>query len=89
LRSENPVLIYGDFINLQTSIDTWVYARNYFDKKAIIFINNSTLPKSIEVELPEILNPTGLKSIFNNNFVVSKNKISIKLPAFSADILIN
>ncbi|NDP21688.1 MAG: alpha-amylase [Paludibacter sp.] len=88
LRSENPVLIYGDFINLHTTMDSWVYARNYFDKKAIVFINNSSIPKKLEVELPEILNPEGLKSIFNNNFVVKKNKISIELPAFSAEILL-
>ena len=89
LRRDNPVLIYGDFINLQTTIDSWAYARKYFDNEAIVFINNSNLPKTIEVEFPEILKSNDLKSTFNNNFVVSKNKISIKLPAFSADILIN
>jgi len=88
LRSDNPVLIYGDFINVQTKKDSWVYARKYFDKEAIIFINNSSKLKTIEAELPEILNAEDLKSTFNNTFLISKRKISITLPAFGADILL-
>ena len=52
LRKDNPVLIYGDFINLQTTTDTWVYARKYFDKEAIVVINNTNKSKYIEVEIP-------------------------------------
>ena len=89
LRSNNPVLIYGDFINLQTASDSWVYARKYFEKEAVVFINNSAKPKMIEVELPETLKPIGLKSTFNYNFVTSKQKISVQLPAYSAEVLIN
>lgn len=89
LRSNNPVLIYGDFINLQTTSDSWVYARKYFEKEAIMFVNNSAKPKMMEVELPETLKPMGLKSTFNYNFVTSKQKISIQLPAYSAEVLIN
>jgi len=88
LRSDNPVLMYGDFINVQTKKDSWVYARKYFDKEAIIFINNSSKLKTIEAELPEILNAEDLKSTFNNTFLISKRKISITLPAFGADILL-
>jgi len=89
LRSNNPVLVYGDFINLQNSKDSWVYARKYFEKEAIVFINNSAKPKTFEIELPEIMNPTDLKSTFNHNFVVSIQKISMQLPAYSSEILIN
>jgi len=88
LRSDNPVMIYGDFINILTTKDSWVFARKYFDKEAVIFINNSAKTKTIEVELPEILKPKDLKSTFNNNFVVSNQKISIQLPPFSAEILL-
>ncbi len=88
LRSENPVLIYGDFINMQTTKSSWVYARKYFDKEAIVFINNSSKPVSLQVEIPEILKAEGLKSTFNHTFVISKNKINMQLPAYSADILI-
>jgi cyclomaltodextrinase / maltogenic alpha-amylase / neopullulanase len=88
LRSENSEFIYGDFINIQTSKDCWVYARKYFDKEAIVVINNSSKPKTIEINLPEILKVESLKSTFNHNFVLSKNKISIHLPGYSADILL-
>ena len=88
LRSENPVLIYGDFINLQTTKNSWVFARKYFDKEAIVFINNSAKPVSFEVEIPEILKAEGLKSTFNHTFVISKNKIKMQLPAYGADILL-
>ena len=88
LRSDNPVLIYGDYINVQTKKDSWVYARKYFDKEAIIFINNSAKSKTIEAELPEILNGEDLKSTFNNTFNIKNKKIKIELPAYSSDILI-
>ena len=92
LRSENSQFIYGDFINIQASNDSWVYARKYFDKQAIVFINNSSKPKSIEVEIPKNLKIEELKSSFNHTFVISnsynKNKIKIELPAYSADILL-
>jgi glycosidase len=89
LRKNNPVLIYGDYINLHTTKDSWVYARKYFDKKAIIIINNSMLPKTIKVDLPEKFDTKGLKSTFNHNFAVSKNKLSVNLSPFSAEILID
>lgn len=88
LRSENPVLIYGDFMNIITTKDTWVFARKYFDKEAIVCINNSAQPKTIEVEIPAILNIKNLKSSFNNKFVISNHKITIQLPAYGADILL-
>ncbi len=88
LRLDNPVLVYGDFINLQTSKDCWVYARKYFDKEAIVFINNSSDSKEIEVTLPEILKSENLKSTFENRFIKRNQEISIKLPAYSADILL-
>jgi glycosidase len=88
LRLDNQVLVYGDFINIQVTTNSWIYARKYFNKEAIVLINNSAKPKTIEVELPESLKTESLKSTFNHNFVLSKNKISIQLPAYSADILL-
>jgi len=88
LRSDNPVLIYGDFISLQTSKDSWVYARKYFDKLAVVLINNSANSKLFEVELPKMLSLEGLKSTFSNNFVVSNQKLSLKLAPYSVDVLL-
>ena len=88
LRKNNPVLVYGEFINIQTNKDNWVYARKYFDKNAIIFINNSAKPKLFEISIPDLLNTEGLKSIFNRKFAISNHKISIQLSAYSSEVLL-
>jgi glycosidase len=88
LRSDNPVLIYGDFINIKTTKDSWVYARKFFDKEVVIFINNSSKSKTIEVELPKSLKITTFTATFNNRFTMKENRISMTLPAFSAEILL-
>ena len=86
-RSDNPVMIYGDFINIHTTKDSWVFARKYFEKEAIVFINNSADSKNFEVTLPEIIKSDKLKSIFGNRFTKINQKISVKLPAYSMEIL--
>ena len=88
LRKNNPVLMYGEFISILSNKDNWVYARKYFDKNAIIFINNSSKSVTIDVTLPVELNTISLKSTFNRKFVLSNRKVSIQLPAYSSDVLI-
>ncbi len=88
LRSENPVLIYGDFINLKAETESWAYARKYFDKEAIVLINNSKAEKKLEIELPASLKNTNLKATFKNKFKLSDGKLQITIPAYSAEVLI-
>lgn len=88
LRKNNPVLIYGNFINIDTKADSWVYARKYFAKEAIVIINNSDESRTFDIELPEVLNAEGLKSVFENKFNKNGQQIKITLPAYSAEILI-
>ncbi len=87
LRKDNPVLVYGDFINLQTTATSWVYARKYFDKQAIILLNNSPKSQSFEVLLPEHLNKTNLKAVFGNSFNLNNQKINMTLPAYSIEVV--
>lgn len=87
MRKNNPALIYGDFINIKNTGDTWVYARKYFDKEAIVFINNSSRNCTFDVELPKMLNGDNLKAIFGTQFGRSGQKIFIALPAFSAEVI--
>jgi len=89
LRKSNPVLIYGDFINIKTTATTWVYARKYFEKEAIIFINNSANSCTFETELPAALKTTDLKATFGNHFSISNQRVQLSVPAFSAEVLIN
>jgi len=88
LRRNNPVLIYGEFITIQTHKDSWVYARKYFDRNALVFINNSANSKAFDVLLPLELNANDLKSTFNTRFNVSNRTVKIQLPAYSAEILL-
>lgn len=86
-RSDNLVMIYGDFINILTTKDSWVFARKYFEKEVIVFINNSTDSKNFEVTLPEIIKSDKWKSIFGSRFIKINQKISFKLPAYSMELL--
>jgi len=88
LRKNNPVLMYGEFINLRSNKDNWIYARKYFDKNAIVFINNSSKQENFELNLPSELNTEGLKSTFNHKFTISNRKISVLLPPYSSEILL-
>lgn len=86
-RNSNPLMIYGDFIELLNDETTWVYARKYFDKSAIIFINNSPETKTIVVDVPTNMNAEVKNSMFGNKTVIEKQKMSVTLPPYSADVL--
>ena len=88
LRTNNPVLIYGEFINIESEKDNWVYARKYFKSNAIIFINNSSMSKTFEIKIPSELNTDGLKSTFKTKFTISGRNIKILIPAYSSEVLI-
>jgi len=88
LRKNNPVLIYGEFINIMAEKDKWVYARKYFDKNAIVFINNSPKSNLFVIKLKSMLSTEGLKSTFNHKFAISNGILSIQLPAYSSEILL-
>lgn len=87
LRSEHPALIYGDFINLQNTENSWVYARKYFNQEAIVFINNSKEAKTFDVQLPEILASNHLTAAFNTIFHAKNGKLKLTLKPYSAEIL--
>lgn len=87
LRKNNPVLIYGDFINLQNEAESWIYARKYFDKTAIVIINNSNKAKDFEVDIPFSLKGK-VKANFGNNFSLKNNHLKINLPPYSSEVLL-
>lgn len=89
LRSDNPVLIYGDFINIQTTKTTWVYARKYFDKEAIVLFNNSSSPKTIELTLPKSINSVTFTALFAAEYSILDGKLKVQLAPFSTEVLIN
>lgn len=88
LRNSNPVLAYGDFVNLLTTTDTWIFARKYFDKSVIVIINNSDTVKKLEVDVPENLR-YDYKANFGSEFSLKNGKLNVKLGAYSSEVLIN
>lgn len=89
LRRDNPVLVYGGFINVSATKDSWVYARKYFDKEAIVFINNSAKTRTFDVQLPAPLDSGKLKATFGNKVQQDGKRIRLALPAFSAEVLLD
>jgi len=88
LRKNNPVLVYGSFMNLQNNGSSWVYARKYFDQEAIVFINNSAESRTFDLKLPRELKRKALHATFGHKFEAQDEKIKLTLPAYSAEILI-
>lgn len=87
LRRNNLAFIYGDFIDIDTNKDSWVYARKYFNNEAIILFNNSAETKEIEVSLPTTLQKNNYSTTFGNNFSITNRKLKITLPPYNAEIL--
>ncbi|MFV0392385.1 MAG: alpha-amylase family glycosyl hydrolase [Paludibacteraceae bacterium] len=88
LRNNNPALVYGDFINLQTTTETWIFARKYFNKSAIVIFNNSDTAEEFDIEIPYNLK-NSYKASFGSKFSLKDGKLNLKLEAYSSEVLIN
>jgi glycosidase len=86
-RRENPVMIYGSFINIINSPDYWVYARKYFGKEVVVLINNNAENQKISFTLPAIFSESTFKSLFGKNYKIDGRKISIELGAYQTEVL--
>lgn len=88
LRKNNPVLLYGSFIDLKISTNQWVYARKYFDREALVFFNTSKESKKISVTLPEYFDKQQFSATFGTEFKLNGRELTIELPALSVEILL-
>jgi glycosidase len=88
LRRSHPVLLYGTFVNILNTPETWVYGRKYFDEEALIIINNSAQPKTIEVELPAGFKVTNFKTSFGQKISIKSGKIVAEMEPYSAEVLL-
>ncbi len=89
LRRSNPVFLFGNMKFHKVGKDVIVYSRKYFDKTAIIFVNNSNKEQEIEINVDKSYNIDNLKNIFSSKFDIKKNKITVVLKPYSSEILIN
>ena len=87
LRKENLALIYGTFTTLLADDKTYVYARKYFDRLAVVVFNKSDKSEKIIVDLPAWMGKAGWEAGFGNNFSVEGNRIAVELPPWSFEIL--
>ncbi len=89
LRRSHPVFIYGDFINIKTEKDTWVYARKYFDEEAIVILNNASESRSVKMDLPSVLKSENYKSVFGTQSHINGRKLNVSMPAYSLEVFIS
>lgn len=89
LRRTDLALIFGDFIPLMIDNTTFVYARKYFDRSAIVIFNKESIERDIIIQLPDWYTPGQVKSHFGSHFTLNGQVIEIKVPAYSFEILTN
>jgi len=89
LRRTNLALIYGDFVNLEVTDSTWMYARKYFEEEVVVCLNNSSQEKSFVLDCQASqLNAKALASTFGHVFTkTADGKLQIVLPAYSFEVL--
>jgi cyclomaltodextrinase / maltogenic alpha-amylase / neopullulanase len=87
LRNNNMALIYGDFRTLHLSEQVYVYARNYFNHKAIVFLNKSPDTKQIRVELPAHLVPLRPQGHFGSVFSYDGHTLEVEVSGYGYEII--
>ncbi len=89
LRKDHMALSYGNFLTLQVTDNSYVYARQYFGKTAIIFFNKSDQSQRLELELPQWLVSKDLTAVFRSEYSLETNRITIDMEPWSFEILAN
>ncbi|MCK4568980.1 MAG: hypothetical protein KAT76_01745 [Bacteroidales bacterium] len=86
LRSKCLPLIYGDFVTLLVTDQTYVYCRTYFDDIVIVLMNKDTKAKTLTFEIPDRFGKITLKSHFGSEPEFSDGSISVSLEPGTFDI---
>lgn len=87
LRSSNLAFIYGDFETLKLTDDIYVYARSYFDDKALVFFNKSDEQKEISITLPERFKDKKYINNFGPDVIIENADISVVVDPYGFEIL--
>lgn len=86
IRRSNMEFMYGDFIVINLSDNTYAYARTYFDRISVVVFNKSNQEKEVLMELPERFTGANLKSNFNNAYSLSDNQLKVQLKPWSFEV---
>ncbi len=84
LRRNNLVFLFGDLKFLSTGKNTIMYSRSYFDKKAIILVNNSDKKQNFTIPKEYITDKSKIFTTFGN--VLNGKKIELK--PYSSEVLL-
>ncbi len=84
LRRNNPVFLFGDLKFLSTGKNTIMYSRSYFDKKAIILVNNSDKKQNFTIPKEYMTGKSKIFTTFGN--VLNGKKIELK--PYSSEVLL-
>ena len=87
LRSISIPLLYGDFVFHSVNEHTLAYSRAYFNQQVISVFNKSNEAKTVNFELRENVDYSGLEAQFSNEFTIQENSLTINLPANTFEIL--
>ena len=88
LRRTHIALIYGEFVPIAVTADTWVFARHYLGKTAIVVFNKSDKPAQISAPIPAYLQSKQLKPQFGNAATVTTT-LNVTLAPYSFEILVD
>ncbi len=87
LRKSNMEFLYGDFIPLLVSGDTYAYARNYFGEASIVVFNKSKDTQQISIDLPGILEGDEFNPQFGSNVGITNHRLQVTLEGNSFEVL--
>lgn len=89
IRQNSMALLYGSFTTLVANEKVYVYARKYFNEIAIIIFNKDDDSVDLDIQLPGWTGAASFKAEFGQDFKSDGDKLTITLPAWSFEILIN
>ncbi|MDR4989009.1 MAG: alpha-amylase family glycosyl hydrolase [Bacteroidales bacterium] len=89
LRSNHPVFIYGDFKTLKVSQNEYVYARSYFEEKALVLFNRDREARIISIELPERFTGITYEAQFGHPYIINGNVLEITMKPNSYEVLVS
>jgi len=87
LRRDNIEFVYGDYILVFENNGIFSYARKYFDKEALVALNNNGRDVEVEVPLPGALEMEKTENHFGHAYEIEADKLSISLPPYSFEII--
>ena len=87
LRRQHLEFIYGDFITVHEQNGVFSYARKYFEKEALVVLNNNGSEIEIEIVLPGALEMKKTEGHFGHAYELNADKLLVTLPPYSFEIL--